>query len=246
MNLSIVIPAYNEEKYIVACLESIVQNGNEVAEIIVVDNNSTDATATVAARFAGASPVDGLRPRVRVVREPIKGTSSARQRGFLESKSELVAFVDADTRMPEGWVVKVRAAFKKDPELVSISGPYVYDELSPLTNFLFKMLWIWPSVPVYWSTGYMIWGGNFALRREALAAAGGFNTGIVFYGDEADLGRRLSKVGKVRFSTSLIMYSSPRRFLKEGIFATCTRYGVNMFSQIFLRKTINHGYTEVR
>ena len=49
MNLSIVIPAYNEEKYIATCLESIVQNGNSVAEIIVVDNNSTDRTAAVAA-----------------------------------------------------------------------------------------------------------------------------------------------------------------------------------------------------
>ena len=236
MNLSIVIPAYNEEKYIATCLESIVQNGNDVAEIIVVDNNSTDRTAAVAGRF----------PKVRVVREPIKGTSSARQRGFVESTGELVAFVDADSRMPQGWVQNVRATFGKDSKLVCLSGPYVYDELSPLTNFLFKILWIWPSVPVYWLTGYMIWGGNFALRRDALAAIGGFNTGIVFYGDEADLGRRLSKVGKVRFSTSLIMYSSPRRFRKEGIVAVPLRYGLNMFSQIFLRKTINHGYTEIR
>jgi glycosyltransferase involved in cell wall biosynthesis len=236
MNLSIVIPAYNEEKYISACLESIAEHGAEVTEIIVVDNNSTDATAEVAGRF----------PKVRVVRELVKGTSSARQRGFLESTGDIVAFVDADTRMPEGWVAKVRAAFEKDEKLVSLSGPYIYDELSVLTNFLFRVLWIWPSVPVYWCTGYMIWGGNFALRRDALAAVGGFNTNIVFYGDEADLGRRLSKVGKVRFAVSLHMYSSPRRLRKEGIVATCTRYGTNMFSQIFLRKTINHGYTEIR
>ncbi|HUD02471.1 MAG TPA: glycosyltransferase family A protein [Candidatus Paceibacterota bacterium] len=236
MNLSIVIPAYNEERYISACLESIVQNGGDMAEIIVVDNNSTDTTAEVARQF----------PNVRVVRELVKGTSSARQRGFVESTGDIIAFVDADTRMPEGWVAKVCAAFEKDPKLVSISGPYIYDELSVLTNFLFRVLWIWPSVPVYWCTGYMIWGGNFALRREALAAIGGFNTNIVFYGDEVDLGKRLSKVGKVRFNLSLYMYSSPRRLLKEGILATCTRYGVNMFSQILLQKTITHGYTEIR
>jgi glycosyltransferase involved in cell wall biosynthesis len=236
MDISIVIPAYNEEKYLAVCLKSVIESGAKVSEIIVVDNNSTDQTAAVARQFDG----------VRVVHEAVKGASSARHRGYLEATGDLIAYLDADTRMPAYWIERVQSRFDADKRLVSISGPYVYDELSSFTNFLIWLSWVLPSVPVYWCTGYMIWGGNVALRREALVAIGGFNTSIAFYGDEADLGRRLSRVGKVRFDLSLIMYSSPRRLLKEGVCVTGARYGLNLLSQIFFNKTIISGYTEVR
>ncbi len=236
MNISIVIPAYNEEKYLATCLASIAEHGTKATEIIVVDNNSTDKTARVARQFAG----------VRVVQELSKGASSARQRGFVEATGDLIAYLDADTRMPAHWIEKVQSCFEADRRLVSVSGPYIYDGLSPFYNFLIWLTWVLPSVPVYWCTGYMIWGGNFVVKREALAAIGGFNTGIAFYGDEADVGRRLSKIGKVRFDISLIMYSSPRRLLQEGVCATGARYGLNLLSQIFFKKTITPGYTEIR
>ena len=236
MTISVVIPAYNEEKYLATCLESLKQYGGDVAEILVVNNGSSDKTAAVAGQFSG----------VRVVDEVVKGTSNARQRGFLETKGDIIAYLDADTRMPAHWLEKIKASFEADQRLVAVSGPYVYDGLSPFYNLVIWLSWVLPSVPVYWCTGYMIWGGNFALRRDALAAIGGFNTDITFYGDEAALGRQLSKVGKVRFDLSLIMYSSPRRLLKEGVFTTGVRYGLNMLSQIIFKKTASLGYTEIR
>ena len=69
MNISIVIPAYNEEKYIGDCLRSIVATRtDEILEIIVIDNASTDDTAMVAQQFPG----------VHVVHEPQKGLTRAR------------------------------------------------------------------------------------------------------------------------------------------------------------------------
>src|SRR3989344_9298604 len=114
MKVSLVVPAYNEEKYIGLCLESIVKNGGELYEIVVVDNASTDRTAEIAAGFG----------RVRVVSESKKGVTRARQRGAQESSGDIIAFIDGDTRMPEHWVREVIKDFETDEKLVCLSGPY--------------------------------------------------------------------------------------------------------------------------
>ena len=82
MRLSFVVPAYNEETYLPACLESILAQTRELGddvEIIVVNNASTDRTREVALGYPG----------VKVVDEPRKGLTFARQAGFAASKGEL-------------------------------------------------------------------------------------------------------------------------------------------------------------
>ena len=95
MRLSIVVPAYNEEAYLPDCLESILiqtRDLAEPAEIIVVNNASTDRTPEVALGYPG----------VRVVDEPRKGLTFARQAGYAASTGDLVANVDSDSRRA-GW-----------------------------------------------------------------------------------------------------------------------------------------------
>ena len=74
MRLSFVIPAYNEERYLGGCLESILEQTRDLpdTEIVVVNNASTDGTRDVALSY----------PRVRLVDEPRKGLTYARQAGF--------------------------------------------------------------------------------------------------------------------------------------------------------------------
>ena len=99
MNISVVVPAYNEEQYIAACLSSILNQKNEALhEIIVVDNASTDATAQIAASYPG----------VRVVLEQNKGLPYARQRGLEEAVGDIVAYIDADTKVRPGWLQRRR------------------------------------------------------------------------------------------------------------------------------------------
>src|SRR6185437_8312041 len=101
MRLSFVIPAYNEEAYLPACLESILAQTRNLlpgrVEIIVVNNASSDRTREVAQSF----------PEVILVDEPHKGLTYARQAGFCASSGELIANVDADSRLPPGWVKTV-------------------------------------------------------------------------------------------------------------------------------------------
>src|SRR5262249_35225410 len=75
--------------------------------------------------------------------------------------------------------------------------------------------------------GSVMQGGNFIVSRSALKAAGGFNSDFQFYGEDAELARRLSKVGIVKFTRALCAFSSGRRFVGEGIFIVLLRYSVN-------------------
>ncbi|WP_278314502.1 glycosyltransferase [Lolliginicoccus levis] len=97
MDVSVVIPAFNEQDSIEPCLRALIDNGPAIAEIIVVDNNSTDATANIVGRIA-----DG-EPRIRLVHETTPGTAAARNRGFAEASGDIIARIDADTRVEEGW-----------------------------------------------------------------------------------------------------------------------------------------------
>ncbi len=236
MKVSLVIPAYNEEKYIGTCLENVRNNGLGVYEIIVVNNASTDRTEAIARSFSG----------VRVVNESEKGLTKARQRGFAEAQGDIIAYIDADTKMPEGWIQKVITAFEKDSNAVCVSGPYIYYDSSAVVKTAVWLYWLLLAKPAYLCIRYMAVGGNFAARKKALTAIGGFDSTISFYGEDTDIARRLHRVGKVKFMLNMYMYTSARRLKGEGIGMTAIRYVANFLSEVFLHKPITSYYKDIR
>lgn len=235
--ISLVIPAHNEEKYIGACLEHALKNSNgKFHEIIVIDNVSTDKTKEIASKFPG----------VRVVYEKEKGLTKARQRGFVEATGDILAYIDADTRMPEGWYGSLEDHFLRYPELVCFSGPYFYHDIPKLHQRMIKFYWYALAVPTYLFVGYMTVGGNFAIKKETLEKMGGFDTSIAFYGEDSDISRRANQFGKVKFSPNFIMPSSGRRIEGEGIFMMMFTYILNYFSQVLAHKSITKKYRDIR
>ena len=244
MRLSFVVPAYNEEAYLPACLESIMAQTGELGdavEIIMVNNASTDRTREVAMGFKG----------VRVVDEPRKGLTFARQAGFAASTGELIANVDSDSRLTEGWVATVLKEFAAEPKLVALSGPFIYYDMSPSQRFSVQIFYLIAYL-VYavnrWvlRAGSMVQGGNFVLRRTALEKIGGFNTAIAFYGEDTDIARRMNQVGEVKFTFDLKMFSSARRLKKEGTLRIALRYTINYFWTIFGKTPYTKEYTDIR
>ena len=234
--ISLIIPAYNEEKYIAECLKSVSESKKEFFEIIVVDNASTDKTSEIAKSF-----------NVKVVYEKEKGVTRARQRGFLEAEGDILAFVDADTRLPKGWLDKIKCEFKKDEKVVSVSGPYVFYDQSPLLKFIIKYLyWYALAMPMYMIVGYMAVGGNFVIKKEVLEKMGGFDTTIEFYGEDTNTARRTSKYGKIKFSPKLFIYSSSRRLKGQGLFSTTFLYTKNFLSEIIFKKPATKDYEDIR
>ncbi len=244
MKLAFVIPAYNEEALIGKCVESVLaevrRSGRDV-DVVVVNNNSTDRTAEVAASYPG----------VRVVDETQKGIVSARDGGFNATTAELVANIDADTMVPEGWLDIVFDEFEKDPRLVCLSGPYVYYDLSGWNRFLISMFygltWLIYVLNHYiLRVGSVVQGGNFVLKRDAWVKAGGFNREIKFYGEDTDVAVRLSKLGRVKFTFRLKMLTSGRRLAEEGVFRTAGTYTLNFFWVTFAGKPATGSHTDIR
>jgi len=253
MLLSFVVPAYNEEAYLGACLESILNQTRgleRITEIIVVNNASTDRTREIALSY----------PRVRLVDELRKGLPYARQAGFFASTGTLIANVDADSRLTPGWVEKVLTTFRDHEArnndnggrpLVSLSGPLVYYDLTPrqsrLVNVFYGIAWLTYATNKYiLRVGSMVQGGNFVLSRSALEAIGGYDTSITFYGEDTDIARRLHAVGKVLFTFDLKMLSSARRLKHEGMLTIAWRYGLNYFWTTFFKRPFTREHIDIR
>lgn len=237
MKISLIIPAYNEEGYINNCLESAVKNSNgKFLEIIVIDNASTDETAHIAAKFK----------EVRVIREEKKGLTEARERGRLEATGDILAYIDADTKMPESWMEILEKSFQNNPNLACLSGPYRYYDLSRFEQLLITLYWRILAAPSAFFIGYMVVGGNFAIRKDVLEKMKGFDTTIAFYGEDTNIGRRASEFGIVKFDPSFYMPTSGRRFKGQGLFRTGYIYVINFLSEVFLHRPATDEYTDIR
>ena len=245
MKLAFVIPAYNEEALIGKCLESVlaeIKRSGADADVIVVNNASTDRTGEIARGFPG----------VRVVDEPKKGLVNARDAGFAASEGyELVANIDSDTIVPEGWLDVVLSEFGKDSKLVCLSGPYVYYDMAMYNRFLISMFYgltylIYILNRFILRVGSVVQGGNFVFKRAAWETVGGYDRSIDFFGEDTDVAVRLSKVGGVKWTYALKMKTSGRRLEKEGVFRTAGTYTLNFFWVTFKGKPMTKDYTDIR
>ena len=122
---SIIIPAYNAEGTLERCLNALVQQSitKESYEVIVVDDGSTDETASIAKRFS-----------VRYYRQSNQGPATARNRGVEESEGEIVLFTDADCVPEPNWIEEMVKPFK-DEGVVAVKGAYKTDQKSIIARF---------------------------------------------------------------------------------------------------------------
>lgn len=156
MRVSIVIPVYNEESHLSACLDAIAQQTVAPFEVIVVDNNSTDGTAAIAGSY----------PFVTVLSEARQGVVHARNAGFDAAKGDIVGRIDADTIIAPDWVATAGRIFaNKDVDVVSgalafydIPFKAFFDRVDNICrNYLARSLGKRRELFLY--------GGNMAIRR---------------------------------------------------------------------------------
>jgi glycosyltransferase involved in cell wall biosynthesis len=119
LRVSIVIPAYNEESYLPRCLDALAAQTVAPFEVIVVDNNSTDRTAAIAATY----------PFVRLVRESRQGVVFARDRGFHAARGDIIGRIDADTVLSTNWVRQVQTVFGEG-KIDAVTGKSRYYDIA--------------------------------------------------------------------------------------------------------------------
>jgi len=151
MKISVIIPVYNEEKYIKTCLSAIFNQTAPANEVIVVDNNCTDKTIKIAKEFP-----------VKIIKEKKQGMIQARNKGFNSAKFQLIARTDADSIVPNNWIGKIKNNFQKE-EIDALTGPIIFYDLPfksslPAVNFLKIMNFI--------QKGPTLIGPNMALTKK--------------------------------------------------------------------------------
>ena len=202
LTLTIVIPVYNEERYLRACLEAIASQTARANEVIVVDNNSTDATVQIAKGFKF----------VKLLSEPEQGALFARNRGFNTAKSDIIARIDADTVLPARWVARVKQEFRVQ-DIAAVTGPVNgYDLPFPAYNWMAHHLlcWILQTLP---PTHPFLFGFNMSVRRSAWQDVRAKVSTDRQMHEDLDLAIHLQQAGyKLRYTRRLLAAASGRRY----------------------------------
>ena len=162
-SVGIVIPAYNEEDTIRACVTAAIGQTVAAAEIIVVDNKSTDATSAILDELAAQHPEVPL----RVLRqESAQGITPTRNMGFDAVTSDIIGRIDADTLLEPDWVENVAKVFL-DPSIHAATGPVIYYDM-PLRRYMARADDTARKAMFRLAKSYsFLFGTNMALRRQA-------------------------------------------------------------------------------
>ena len=156
LSVSIIIPVFNEEDYIGPCLDAIKAQSVKPLEVIIVDNNCTDATISIAKQY----------PFVRVVKEPIQGRTVSRNRGFNAARGDILGRIDADSIIMKDWVKRVQANFT-DPSVGGVTGPGLTRTIVGIK--IYSTIWSRLYFMTVQSLHGIIstWGANMAVRKTA-------------------------------------------------------------------------------
>jgi cellulose synthase/poly-beta-1,6-N-acetylglucosamine synthase-like glycosyltransferase len=172
--------------------------------------------------------------------------TSARQRGLQEASGDIVAFIDADARLPPHWLDTVKRVFDAQPDVVALTGPYRYHDGPRWRRWALAVGGLPAMLLGKHLFGMMIVGGNFVARKQALEAMGGFDPTISFYGEDADVARRIKGHGIVVFRSDFFVYTSTRRYDGEGLFAPTARYWGNFLWVRFFHRPFSTSYRDIR
>jgi len=221
--ISLVIPAYNEAKFLEACLNSIFGQKVEFSfEVIVVDNNSQDQTAKIAKRWP-----------VKLISELKPGASVARNTGAAVAQANLIYFLDADCRLNPGGLAKIYQAFLKNPKLEIVAGPVIYDLDGFFPKFAtldLKYFLRYHQLFKFCFGISQFQGGNFVIQKKLFNRVGRFDESIcnqeIILPDDLDLAIRINalRISLILYDFEYAAYSSFRRVKRSPIRHTLIRF----------------------
>ena len=228
LKVSIVIPAYNEEKSIERTLKSLLKQTYPEYEIVVVNNNSRDRTKEIAQRYT------------KVVDEYKQGYMFAVKRGIEETEGEVITICDADSIYPENWLGRmVKPLGKNVVATYGTSGFYDTEFFMRIFSLVVYTVFLWISKLFGLDNTA---GFNFVFLRKAYETVGGYDLNWRWGSPDIELGNRLKKVGKVKLVHTVVKTSS-RRFQKNGFAKTANMF-LHLWWQMVMHKRPDVTYEE--
>ncbi len=223
-SISVIIPTYNEEKYIRNVFDGLRDQTFRSFETIIVDWNSKDSTREIAKQYGA-----------RVLVEKGKGIGRARNSGAEAARGNLLVFLDADTR-PQSGLLKAYAAAFASGRIVAATGPILpLEKTSKRIRAGYKFVSVlFVKVSILMGQPSIV-GSNFAVRKDAFRKVGGFDERYMTH-EDYDLSLRLKKAGRIVYVNDAVVHASIRRVKAWGVFGYFTYHTGNMFRYHLLRK----------
>lgn len=214
--LSIIIPAYNEEKFIPGLLECIKKQPYKNYEVIVADANSKDKTRQIAKKH-GCRIVEGGMP------------AAGRNNGAKAAKGDVLLFLDADVQFGRDFLKNAVNEFKK--RNLDAAGLYIHPaSSSPVYRLFFGIfnLWIFATQFFYPNAS----GSGIFCRKQLHKKIKGFDEKIRL-SEDMDYVKRCGKFGKFRIIKSAKSFVSMRRFENEGKLKVGLKLLLSAFYRLF-------------
>lgn len=231
MKISVIIPAYNEENNLPKVIKSLQVNNSKNFEIIVVDNNSKDNTFGVAKALAD-----------KVYKYKKQGSTYARNYAAKKSKSEIIAFLDADSVAFPNWIDLINNAFENNKDLSLISGLGLFENKNSLKRvllYVFSYTIFFYNKTATWFGKPMLIANNLAIKRDVFNKVGGFDHYIV---EDYYLSLKLKKLDNVisKIDGKMKVEYSSRRIDKIGLLSTWKVWFVSIFKKIPFEEYVLH------
>jgi len=218
--VSVVIPAYNSEKTIKACLDSLFnQDCGREYEIILVDDGSGDKTFHIASQYKG----------VRSIRQKNAGPAAARNKGADAAQGDIVLFTDSDCEVSSDWISEMIKPFDEDPKVVGVKGIYRTKQKEVIARFV--QLEYEDKYDKMKKGKYIDFVDTYsaAFKREVFLEAGGYDLSFpVACAEDVEFSYRLSGKGyKMVFAPKAWVFhrhpSSVKDYLKKKFKFACWR-----------------------
>lgn len=234
IDISVIVPTLNEEKYLSRCLNSLVnQSYRGHHEVLVVDGGSSDRTVAIAQEYADEVLVE----RGRLV-------GAARNRGAEIAKGDILAFIDADTMASVQWLEEIAQFFRSNPSAVGVTGPTLPYDGNDIDAITYKF-WTLYLQRVLLSMGMPhVIGFNCAYRRKSFVQAGGFDEAAAM-SEDILLAQKMRRFGKIIFDKRMFALTSARRFQTCGHAYITGLYLLNGFSTLLLKRS-SRNYPPIR
>jgi glycosyltransferase involved in cell wall biosynthesis len=240
--ISIIIPAYNEEKNIAQTLQKFRQEFTAVPyEIIVSDDQSTDATAALAAPYADKV----------VLCPPGRHTTigGARNRGAAATRYDYLVFLDSGVVIPDPnrFFKSIVAGFLADPRLLGLTVKLRIDPAvaTRADNFFYWLIDFWIRLNVNWLGWGYTYGKFQAVRADAFKQAGGFDETLVA-AEDSDLFHRLSRLGRTHWNPALTVFHAGRREHAWGWPRLLFVWVINGLSMAIFKRSVTKEWGQIR
>ncbi len=212
-NISLIIPTFNNESTLRACLESISKQNLVPSETIIADGYSTDNTINIAKEFDCKIVYENRGTRAAACNEALK-----------VAQGDIIAFTDSDVVVDKGWLENIVEAFNKmDIEVACVAGPHLEypDEslfgraVSAVYNTIFGGRWSEQAKSIFDKQERFVQsaaGCNAAYRRESLEEVLPFNESLLT-AEDTDINYRLIQRGKRLFFTpnAIVYHQRPQK-----------------------------------